>query len=118
MNRIEDHPILGPAVKGREVIIQVDGKSVPAYEGESIAAALIAFGIKVFRKTSRFDSPRNMFCGIGQCSDCSMIVNSIPNVRTCVTPVKSGMIIETQYGSGIMPLFKLHDSQTEKDGND
>jgi predicted molibdopterin-dependent oxidoreductase YjgC len=118
MNRIEDHPILGLTVKGREVIIQVDGKSVPAFEGESIAAALLAFGIKVFRRTSRFDSPRNMFCGIGQCSDCSMIVNGIPNVRTCVTSVKSGMVVETQHGPGIMPLFKLQDRPEEKDGND
>jgi NADH dehydrogenase/NADH:ubiquinone oxidoreductase subunit G len=29
-----------------------------------------------------------------------MIVNGIPNVRTCVTPVEEGMVIETQYGKG------------------
>jgi sarcosine oxidase subunit alpha len=30
-----------------------------------------------------------------------MIVDGIPNVRTCVTPVKEGMKIETQYGRGV-----------------
>ena len=27
-----------------------------------------------------------------------MIVNGVPNVRTCVTPLKEGMQIQTQYG--------------------
>jgi len=71
-----------------------------AYKGETIAAALIANGYKGFRYTQRFNLPRGVFCGIGQCTDCSMIVNGIPNVRTCVTRVEEGMIIETQCGYG------------------
>jgi hypothetical protein len=29
-----------------------------------------------------------------------MIVNDKPNIRTCVTPVKEGIKVETQYGLG------------------
>ena len=29
-----------------------------------------------------------------------MIVNGVPNTRTCVTPVEEGMTVETQYGLG------------------
>jgi len=98
--RILDHPILGKADKRKETFIFLDGKKIPAYEGEPIAAALAAAGIKVFRFTSTRDEPRGIFCAIGRCTDCVMTVDGQPNVRTCVTPVEEGMKIETQKGLG------------------
>ena len=98
--RVDEHPILGTAEKGRPVTIFFNGNPVPAFEGESIAAALIASGIDVFRRTSRFESPRSVFCGIGQCSDCSMTVDGIPNVRTCVTQVREGLVIVSDPADG------------------
>ena len=100
MTRIEDHPILGEIEEGRTVQIIVDGVKVRAYEGEMIAPALIANGIKIFRYTKGYNKPRGIYCGIGRCTDCVMIVNGIPNVRTCITPVEDGMVIETQRGVG------------------
>jgi len=83
------------------VRIIVDGESLMAREGEMIAAALIATGKKYFRKTVKTHEPRGIYCGIGRCTDCVMTVNGIPNVRTCVTPVEEGMVIETQMGYGV-----------------
>ena len=48
--RIENHPVLGEYIKGKEVKITFDGKVITAYKGETIATALIASGIKVFRR--------------------------------------------------------------------
>ncbi len=97
--RIQNHPIL--EIKERnEVIIKVDGKVFKALEDEPIASALMAYGILVHRKTHKTGESRGIFCGIGQCNDCVMIVDGVPNVRTCVTPVKDGMCIETQKGYG------------------
>lgn len=98
--RIKKHPILGEAKFGKKITIFVDGKNVSAYEGEMIASALYARGIKKLRFTSKFKEPRGIFCAIGQCTDCVMTVNGLPNVRTCVTPVKQGMKIESQKGLG------------------
>jgi len=98
--RIIDHPILGEMGKRKQINIYVDGKKIPAYEGEPIAAALAAAGIKVFRFTPNKNEPRGIFCAIGRCTDCVMTVNGQPNVRTCVTPVKEGMRVETQKGLG------------------
>jgi len=78
MRRVVSHPVLGTLTAAREVKIYVDGKEIRAREGEPIAA----------------------FCGIGQCTDCVMVVNGVPNVRTCITPVMEGMIVETQHGAG------------------
>jgi predicted molibdopterin-dependent oxidoreductase YjgC len=98
--RIIDHPILGKLEKKPVVTIEVDGEIIEAVEGEPIASALIASGRTIFRHTNKTGEPRGVFCAIGRCTDCLMIVDGIPNVRTCVTPVKEGMKIETQKGLG------------------
>ena len=98
--RVLDHPILGPAQPVEMVEITVDGKKLQARKGEVIAAVLMANGIKVHRHTARRHEPRGIYCGIGQCTDCVMVVNGKPNVRTCITPVEDGMVIETQEGYG------------------
>ena len=101
--RITNHPLLDPLPTVDPVLIEVDGQPVWAREGEPIAAALLAHGIRVCRTTKRRGEPRGVFCGIGRCTDCVMTVNGIPNVRTCITPVKPGMKVTTQRGLGQWP---------------
>lgn len=80
--------------RGRPIEIEVDGAPVEAFEGESIAAALMASGRRVFRSTPK-GSPRGMFCGMGACFDCLVEVDGDPSVRSCMTPVRAGMRIRT-----------------------
>jgi predicted molibdopterin-dependent oxidoreductase YjgC len=98
--RITNHPIMGNIEKRKKVILKVDGVEIEAYEGEPIAAALVAAGIKVFRNTRKRGEPRRIFCAIGRCTDCVMTVDGKPNVRTCITPVCEDMDIRTQKHSG------------------
>ncbi len=98
--RVMKHPILGDESRRRIVTVFYDGKEIKAYEGEMIAAALIANGIQTFRYTKKNNKPRGLYCGIGRCTDCVMMVDGIPNVRTCITPVEDGMVIKTQEGLG------------------
>jgi len=97
--RIEKHPIL-TFRKGRKVKFYFEGKELWGYEGESIAAALIANGVCVFRESKRERRPRGFFCAIGRCASCNMVVDGVPNTRVCVTPLKEGMHIEVQRGRG------------------
>jgi len=91
------HPVLGDA-KEREIIhFTYNGKPLEAYEGESVAAALIANGIRVFRHSSKKHEPRGVFCAIGHCTDCVMRVDGVENVKTCVTRVKEGMEVFGEY---------------------
>jgi len=94
--RITQHPVLDYEEKRKKVKIFVNGKEIEAFEGEPIAAAIMASGIKVFRKTAKLKSPRGVYCAIGRCTDCIMKVNGVPSIRTCITLVKEGMIIESQ----------------------
>jgi len=98
--RITGHPILEDIKDRKKVIITVDNKQIDAYEGEPIAAALHAAGIKVFRTTRKYGEPRGVFCNRGRCTDCIMKVDGKPNVRTCITMVKEGMNIESIKGLG------------------
>jgi len=98
--RVLDHPILGKLEQKRIVKIIIDGKDLQAFEGEPIISALLANGIRVCRKTKKKNEPRFLFCGIGRCTDCVMIVDGMPNIRTCITPVREGMRIKTQIGLG------------------
>lgn len=97
--RVRNHPILDIKDK-KKITINVDGRQYAAMEGEPIASAIMANGILIHRKTHKTGESRGVFCGIGQCNDCVMIVDGVPNIRTCVTPVRDGMCIETQKGYG------------------
>ena len=98
--RVKKHPILGDELRKEDAVIFVDRKEIPAIEGEPIAAALLAAGIKKFRYTHKEGKARGIYCGIGRCTDCIMTVDGQPNVRTCVAPVTNGMVVETQKGLG------------------
>lgn len=91
--RIKEHPILS-FDRRKEIHFYYNGKKIRAYEGETIASALHAEGIKVLSESIKLKRPRGFFCGIGKCSSCLMKVNGIPNVRTCITLVKEGMVVE------------------------
>lgn len=95
-----EHPILGAPAPAKPIALTVDGRPVEAQEGDMIAAALLRAGIRINRYTSKHHAPRGVFCGIGQCTDCVMIVNGRRNVRTCVTRVEDGMVVETQNRDG------------------
>lgn len=103
MDRIKEHPILGEAPERNVVTFIYDGKPMEGLEGEPIATALRAAGVMVHRYTKKKHEPRGVFCAIGRCTDCVMIVNGKPNVRTCITPLEEGMVVETQYGVTAKP---------------
>ncbi|MEK6266688.1 MAG: (2Fe-2S)-binding protein [Clostridium sp.] len=98
--RVINHPILGKLKNHKKITIYVDDKKLVALESDTIASALLANGIKVCRYTRKRHEPRGLFCAIGRCNDCLMIVDGIPNIRTCVTYVIDGMQIKTQVGNG------------------
>ena len=102
MPLIERHPILefGHAEK---VEFTFDGRTMEGFEDEPIAMALHTNGVKVYRQTPDMKRTRGFFCAIGKCSSCFMVVDGVPNVRTCVTPLRAGMAVLTQKGKGSVP---------------
>ena len=91
--RFDEHPILGTTERGRLVSFTYDGKTLQGYEGEPVAVALSAAGVKVHRYTAKRHEPRGIFCAIGRCTDCVMVVDGVPNMR-----------VQTQYGATATPF--------------
>lgn len=89
----------GAVRRTNPVQIEIDGQTHLAYEGETIAAALLAAGKRVLHVTE-VGSTRGIYCGIGLCNGCLVTVNGIPNVRACATRVEPGLKVETQQGPG------------------
>jgi sarcosine oxidase subunit alpha len=85
---------------GEKFEIEVDGKTILACSGQTIAEVLLVNGLRSLRMT-RKQSPRGVYCGMGICYECRMIVNGIPNVRTCMTLATPGCKITTQNDSRI-----------------
>ncbi len=101
MKRIIDHPILPPLSRRLTTIpFTFEGETLEGIDGEPVAAALAAAGIKDFHYSHTYREARGLFCGIGQCQECVMVIDGVPNIRTCITPLRKGMVIRRQIGRG------------------
>jgi predicted molibdopterin-dependent oxidoreductase YjgC len=79
----------------KTVTFSFNGQDLSCEEGQSIAAALISQGYTSLRNTRFKDEPRMIFCGIGICFDCVVVVDGVANQRACITAVSDGMKIES-----------------------
>jgi D-hydroxyproline dehydrogenase subunit gamma len=73
--------------------IRVDGQSVPARLGESLAVALLRAGHLRFRE-SLAGQARAPLCGMGTCYECQVKVDG-SWVRACLEPVREGLEVRT-----------------------
>ena len=96
----EDLRLGNAGTRGRRVVLSIDGKSVTAYEGETVAGVLLAVGHIRSRTSPTRGEARGYYCGMGQCWDCALMIDGRPNQRSCMTPVADGMRVETQTGFG------------------
>ena len=80
--------------------IELDGQVIEVEPGQTVAAALIAAGVRSWRRTRVDDRPRGVFCGIGVCFDCLATINGRPNLRACLVEAASGDVVTTQHGTG------------------
>jgi sarcosine oxidase, subunit alpha len=101
--RILKHPIL-PIPQRKEITIYWQEEQLSALEGETIAAALFAAGIRVFGHHPRDFSPQGIFCANGQCSQCMVLAEDQP-VKACMELVRPGMHLAPMEGLPELPVF-------------
>lgn len=89
----EELPRLPDVTRGQPIEFTFNGERVPAFGGETIAAALAAAGRRTLRTTPRAKAPRGLFCVMGVCFDCVVAVDGRPGVRACMTPARHGSIV-------------------------
>jgi len=100
--RIERHPVLTFENKG-PVNFTFEGRAMTGRKGETIAAALAANGIRLFRHAEKTGRARGFFCAVGKCASCLMVVDGKPNTMVCMEPLREGARVERQHGRGKLP---------------
>ncbi len=69
------------------------GRPVSANAGDTLAMALWADGQAELRRSSSDGAPRGVFCNMGICYECLLVVDGV-TVRGCTTPVREGMVVQ------------------------
>jgi glycine/D-amino acid oxidase-like deaminating enzyme len=89
------HDATAPRRSGTAFEIEFEGERLPAVEGETLAATLIANGRFAMCWDKRGE-PRGPFCGMGVCHDCLVTVNGRLGERACLTKSEPGLVVERQ----------------------
>ena len=74
-----------------------------ACDGDTVAAALLANGVLVFRTTPISGTPRGPWCLIGNCHECLVEIDGEPNRQACMVEARAGMRVRRQRGVRAMP---------------
>jgi sarcosine oxidase, subunit alpha len=82
--------------RSREIIFSFQGAPVRACPGDTIGSALFAAGRRVFSRSFKYHRPRGLLCCSGQCPNCMMTVDGVPNVRVCAEPAREGVLVKAQ----------------------
>lgn len=85
---------IGQHARGAAIEFHFDGRAVSAYEGESVACALFAAGIRSLRASPRAESARGMFCLMGSCQECVVWAEG-RRVPACQEPARAGLDVRS-----------------------
>lgn len=75
------------------VTVRFDGKDYQLPDGENLAAALLAAGVRDIRQTPVSGAPRAPFCMMGACFDCLVDIEGATR-QACMTEVREGLVVE------------------------
>ena len=82
--------------RAKRVSFDFDGRAIEAFEGETVASALYAAGVRIFSRSFKYHRPRGLLCCASACPNCLMNVDGTPNVRTCSELVRPGLVVKHQ----------------------
>lgn len=88
--QISEHPVLGEKFN-EEITFYFNNQSLQAKKGQTVAAALMANGIRKLGVSRKMLKARGMFCANGRCMNCFVTINGLDHVLSCMTLVEAGM---------------------------
>lgn len=105
-------------IRPQLITFTFNGAAIEAYPGETVAAALIAGGIRGFRRDLH-GALRGPYCNMGTCFECVLEVRegapagpeparaadfAWRTVRACLTQVREGLEVRSRAAPGIKDL--------------
>ena len=97
-------PAPGGAGASRIPIV-FEARTLLAEPGQSLAAALAAGGVLALRQTAT-GAMRGVFCGMGICQDCLVVVDGVPSQRACMLKVTAPMTVARQTSATPAPAAR------------
>ena len=82
--------------RGQAFVFSWNGRSYPAYEGDSIVSALAAGGVRVFSRSLKYHRPRGVLTATAHDPNCLVQVGHEPNVRGAHRRATPGMVVTAQ----------------------
>jgi len=93
------HPLAqAGACAAATVAVTLNGRPLQVPMGSSVAAALLAAGVRRFRNSPVSGEARAPYCMMGVCFECLLEIDGVPNRQGCLVPLQAGMAIRTQDG--------------------
>ncbi|MER2090455.1 MAG: (2Fe-2S)-binding protein [Sporosarcina sp.] len=93
--RIINHPVLDKVDETDIVSFTFNNTVFRGLRNESLAAALLANGVRTLRVHEENGTPRGIYCNIGHCFECRVTVNGQQGIRACLTPIQDGMTVSS-----------------------
>jgi predicted molibdopterin-dependent oxidoreductase YjgC len=84
---------------GPRVNVTWESETLSLPGGANLAAALLAAGVDVFRRTRVSGAPRAPFCMMGACFECLVEIEGVTR-QACMLEVTEGMIITRPHQTG------------------
>ncbi|MFN2353992.1 MAG: 2Fe-2S iron-sulfur cluster-binding protein [Desulfopila sp.] len=76
------------------------GRTYEGYAGDTVATALFAGGVRLFGRSLKYHRPRGLYSLDGECSNTTMEIDGVPNVRSENTLLEDGMVVKAQNVAG------------------
>ncbi|MGI4985188.1 MAG: (2Fe-2S)-binding protein [Janthinobacterium lividum] len=86
-----------------DITLWFDDRPLAVPGGRSVAAALLAAGVRRFRATPVSGAPRAPYCMMGACFECLVEIDGVPSRQSCLVPVADGMRVRSQEGASDLP---------------
>ena len=91
---------MGLIDRGRPLSFTFDGRSIPAFEGDTVASALLAAGVRVMGRSFKYHRPRGVMTAGSEEPNALVTVGrgagQVPNVRATVQEVFEGLEVRSQ----------------------
>ena len=97
---------------GTMVSFTFDGRPYRGRKGTPVGIALYAEGVKALGANEVDGAPRGLYCLIGQCFECRVLVNGSVVERACLLPLEAGMSLQPVRADAPLPT---HPGQAPND---
>lgn len=103
-----------PASVAGTVSLRFEDRTLTVPAGISVAAALLAGGVRDFRSSVVGQAPRAPYCMMGVCFECLVEIDGVPARQSCLVPVRDGMQVRRQDGAAALDLAEPDDAQLDQ----